>query len=129
MVTIETLEKYNVYEAIEFVKKLEPEYKPRPRKPFLSSNAISSEVEKYAVLLKQFELDIADYENLQQSNRELCRDLNSVLEEYIKKEAGLFETVPEDKQSKVWNYAWQQGHSSGYTEIYNYLLDIVELFE
>lgn len=29
----------------------------------------------------------------------------------------------------VYSYAYELGHSSGYGEVYNYLLDLVDIFE
>lgn len=125
----EDLEKYSVYEAIEYVKGLEPACLSRPRKPTLQNGANSKYVMQYGELLRQFELDIADYEIQQSKNREQSRKLTLVLEDFIKDQSGLLDYVPKDKQDKVWNYAWQQGHSSGYNEVYNYLQELVELFE
>ncbi len=126
--SIQDLEKFNVYEAIEYVRKLEPDYISRPSKPFLKINATSSEVKQYAVELENYELSLVEYTANKQIRDKEVRQLYDVLENYIKEESGFYEYIPKDKQDKVWSYAWQQGHSSGYSEVYNYLLDLVELF-
>lgn len=129
MVTKEKLEEYDVYGAIEYVRSLEPPYKSRPSKPIVKLNANSKELREHLTLLEQWELDITEHEKVTSKERKISNERNTVLENYIKDQAGLFDVVPKDKQDKVWNYAWQQGHSSGYSEIYNYLIELVELFE
>lgn len=126
--TIQDLEKFNVYKAIEYVRKLEPDYTSRPLKPFLKINASSSEVKQYATELENYELSLVEYTANKQIRDKEVRQLYDVLEDFIKENSGFYEIVPKDKQDKVWRYAWQQGHSSGYSEVYNYLLDLVELF-
>ena len=41
----------------------------------------------------------------------------------------LLEQVPEQYRDKLWEYAYMQGHSCGYQEVYNYMLDLVEIFK
>jgi len=31
------------------------------------------------------------------------------------------------KAGRLWSIAWEMGHSSGYSEVFNYLLELVEL--
>lgn len=126
--TVQDLEKFNAYEAIEYVRKLEPDYISRPSKPFLKNNATSLEVKQYAVELENYELSLVGYTANKQIRDTKAKQLNNVLEEFLKKDSGFYEYIPKEKQNKVWNYVWQQGHSSGYSEVYNYLLDLVDLF-
>jgi uncharacterized protein YeeX (DUF496 family) len=127
--TKQDLEKLSVYEAIDYIKGLEPDYIPRPVKPILKSNPISTEAKEYAEKLEQYEAELAEYKVKDDQRGKISRELLNVLEDYLKDEADLYTTVPKDKQNKVWNYAWQQGHSSGYGEVYGYLVELVELFE
>ena len=46
---------------------------------------------------------------------------------YIREKSGLND-IPEDKRSKVYSLAWDRGHSSGYAEVYNELVSLVDLF-
>ena len=59
---------------------------------------------------------------------------------YNQREGEIYELVKHDmledvgllnhpKANKIWSYAWEQGHSSGYSEVYNVLLDLTELFK
>jgi hypothetical protein len=129
ILSVKDLEKYTAYEACEHIRKLEPLYTSRPSKPTLKINASSSEVKQYASELEEWELSLVEYT----ANKEIrdieARQLYDVLEEYLKEESGFYQYVPKESQNKVWSYAWQQGHSSGYSEVYNYLLDLVGLFE
>lgn len=126
--TVQNLEKFNAYEAIEYVRKLEPDYISRPSKPSLKNNATSSEVKSYAIELENYELSLVEYTANKQIRDTEVRQLYGILEEFLKEDSGFYEYIPKEKQNKVWSYAWQQGHSSGYSEVYNYLLDLVELF-
>jgi hypothetical protein len=52
-----------------------------------------------------------------------------VMYEKFKADA-LFDVGLENHPNKdaIYSYAWQEGHSSGYSEVYQYLSDISELF-
>lgn len=122
------LEKFSIREAIEYVMSLELPYTAAPKKPSLKSHT-STDATEYAEELKQYEkeLEIHTYNTIER--RSISTQLDAVLEEYIKQESGFYSYIPENKQDKVWAYAWQQGHSSGYSEVYNYLIDLIDLFE
>jgi len=55
--------------------------------------------------------------------------ISNIIEEFIKDVSGFNKTVPDDKKSKVYSKAWEDGHSSGYYEVYLCLLSLVELFD
>lgn len=128
-ITKRDLEKLDVYEAIKYVEKLEPKYIQKPIRPNLKFNPSSTEAREYTANLEQYETDLVEYEIKNDERSKISGELYLVLEDYIKDMAGLYEVVPKANQSKVWAYAWQQGHSSGYGEIYGYLSELVELFE
>lgn len=44
------------------------------------------------------------------------------------KEAGL-SYLPEDFQGRIFGKAWEDGHSCGYSEVFNYLLGYADLFD
>jgi hypothetical protein len=127
--SIQDLEKYTAYEACEHIRKLEPLYTSRPSKPTLKINASSSEAKQYATELEQWEISLVEYT----ANKEIrdieARQLYDVLEDYLKEESRFYQYVPKESQNKVWSYAWKQGHSLGYSQVYNYLLELVDLFE
>lgn len=39
------------------------------------------------------------------------------------------EQIPSKYREKVLNYAYEQGHSSGWSEVYNYVLDLIDIFK
>lgn len=128
-ITKQDLEKFTVYEAIEYVESLEPDYILRPSKPILAVKHTALEVKEYAKNLERYNTNLVEYTDKKEEDDKIRQELNGVLQDYIKDMAGLYDTVPKANQNKVWAYAWQQGHSSGYGEVYGYLVDLVELFE
>lgn len=52
--------------------------------------------------------------------------LEAMFEEDALKDVGL-ENHP--KKNAIFGYAWEKGHSSGHSEVYNELTDLVELFK
>lgn len=56
------------------------------------------------------------------------KQVDSIIEEYLKQISG-FNTLPEDKKSKVWTKAYESGHSNGYGRIYQELLELVDLIK
>jgi len=126
--TRQDLEKLGVYKAIEYVQGLEPDFIQRPTRPTLRVHTSTAATE-YAKELEEYELAQVEYETNSQIRGTQVREMYVILEDYLKDEAGLYTIVPKANQNKVWAYAWQQGHSSGYSEVYSYLVDLVELFE
>jgi hypothetical protein len=57
----------------------------------------------------------------QESKKLYIRFQNDALEE-----VGLLD---HPKADKIFNFAWEQGHSLGYSEVYYWLEDIAELFD
>ena len=49
-------------------------------------------------------------------------------EEYYKKELETFEAanIPEEFRSAISSYAYERGHSAGYSECFIYLTDLIE---
>jgi hypothetical protein len=119
----------NVYEANEYVKTLLPKYPQTIRKPILIKNHTSKDLKEYTILLENYENDLLKYKEEKEIYYKEYRELNSIIEEYIKEITGFYNIVPKDKQDKVWSKAYQDGHSDGNTEIYNKLQSLIELFE
>ncbi len=123
------LEKFSVYEAVNYIEGLKPAYVSRPRKPILKNPHTSQEAKEYTKELEQFEKDVAEHEIASNRRGDLTKELYAVLEEYIKDEARLYDVVPKQYQDKVFGYAWREGHSSGYGDVYSHLVELVEIFE
>lgn len=119
----------NVYKANEYIHTLLPKYPQTIRKPILNKNHTSKDLKEYTVLLEKYENNYLTYKTEQEIYYKAYRELNSILEEYIKEITGFYTIVPKDKQDKVWSKAYQDGHSNGNTEIYYKLQSYIELFE
>lgn len=59
---------------------------------------------------------------------ELIHDLNKLIEDYIYESVNI-ESIPEKYRDKVKSYAWERSHSYGYSEYYNVLLGLIDIFE
>lgn len=119
----------DVYDAIAHIDTLKKSYPSIPSKPKLASNHTSAEAQEYSTLLKAYESAKEDYDKESGKVRAYNGELSQILEEHIKNISGLKEYVPEDKQSKVYSYAWQQGHSEGIANVFHMLRDLVEIFK
>lgn len=128
--TLELLKKEgfgDISTAIEFAKKFYMPYPDKPTKPFLNSKATSIEARQYAESLEAFEQKMIQYEKQKKAYSENQYAINSIIEEYIKDLAG-FQTLPEISKAKVWSKAWNDGHSSGYHQVYYCLCELIDLF-
>lgn len=99
-------------------------YPTKPKKPLLDRNATSVEAKHYAEVLEQWEKDMDVY--------------REEVKEYRKEENRLYEQIKKDcledvgllnhpKADKAWEWAWEHGHSSGYSEVYQVLCGITDL--
>jgi hypothetical protein len=127
-----TLEKLNYYmgdfyEVIEYARTFKPSTHERPHKPILANKATSDDVFIYGNLLKGYEDQMEKYKADKAVYDQANHDIESVIEEYVKSEAGL-DDVPEQYRAKVYSYAYQEGHSSGWSGIYNHLIELVDIF-
>jgi hypothetical protein len=102
-----------------------PEY---PHKPHLDSKHSSYDVLKYAEDLKQYEIDIKKYNAEHIKYRNENYRLNNLIKELVCIEASL-DTVPEKYREKVYSYAYEHSHSTGYYEVYLTLCNLVDIFE
>ena len=104
-----------------------PVYKSKPR--FNNSSPSSKELKEAAAEVEEWEKYERKRKRLLTKRRDAVPNMSEICEEFIKIESGLKEKVPAKYQKKVYSFAWQQGHSNGYHEVYNYLLDLVNIFE
>lgn len=118
----------NVYQAIRDAYTLKAEYPDRSAKPFLSKGAGSVAAQKYAEELAVYEANNEIYKQEKEKAQEHNRKVDTLIENLIREESGL-NSIPEQYRDKVYRHAYQTGHSSGFSEIYNHLLDLIEIFE
>lgn len=101
----------------------------KPIKPILPISHNSNQV-------KQYQLDLEKWESVEKIYRENKQIYNNMkflweklCEEFIKHKTDFYESVPKGYQDKIYKLAWDYGHSGGYLEVYQYLIDLVDIFE
>lgn len=96
-------------------------------KPKWKDHFTSVDATAFAKELEAWELDkiVTDEAKAKWKQQEIEDD--QVLEIYIK-DAANFKDIPEQYRDKVWSYAWSDGHSNGYSEVFNILCSLVEIF-
>jgi hypothetical protein len=104
-----------------------PAYKSKPR--FNNSSPSSKELKEAAAKVEEWEKYDRKRKRLSKKRRDAVPNMGDICAEFIKIESGLKDKVPAKYQSKVYSFAWDKGHGSGYMEVYNYLLDLVNIFE
>jgi hypothetical protein len=118
----------NASVAAEYCKSLYPEYPKKPTKPTLNRTHTKKELSDYQKAFDTYLKDEVKYKELRDFYRDESDAVDQVMIAYMKDISGFNAHVPDDKKDKVWNKAWSDGHSSGYGEVYNYLVDLVDLF-
>lgn len=123
------LEGLDVYKAQEKIREhLNPLYVSKPTVPRLKSNVPSQEeMETYLNARVAYEKELEEYGFNNDSYKQESSRLWNLLEEKIKEDSGLND-IPEQYRNKVYSYAYREGHSSGMGEVYNYLIELVEIF-
>ena len=119
-----------ISEVVDYVKTLYPKYPERPSKPQLPTikstpaehREYADSLEKYNELMITYSLDKDEYQEKE-------REINIELEKFIKELSGMNRQVPEKYHAKLWSKAWEDGHSGGYTEVYQELCELVDIFE
>jgi hypothetical protein len=117
-----------VSEAIEAARESYMDYPTRPTKPILARDSNSAQARKFASDLEAYETEKAAYDAAKDAARDHNSKIDEEIEKYIKEVSGFNKYIPEDKKSKVWSKAWEDGHSSGYHEVYLHLVGLVDLF-
>ena len=119
----------DVYKAIDFAEKTLGEYPITPLKPLLHKKHPLGELkiytdnfEKYNVLNEKHKDDLADFK-IKEEN------ISDTIIEYIKIKSDLFDLVPVKYVDSVYSLAYQQGHSGGYYEVYQKLVELVDIFK
>lgn len=83
--------------------------------------ALADEIDAY-------ETEKAEFDYWADAARTFNAAVDQKIEDTIKRDAGLYE-IPEQYRGKVWNKAWQDGHSGGWGEVFNCLCELVDIFE
>jgi hypothetical protein len=117
----------NVYQAIRDADMLKADYSYHPKKPFILKGANSVTVQKYAEDLAAYEAEKEVYDKAAREAQDHNRKVYALIENLIREESGL-NFIPEQYRDRVYAHAWQTGHSSGYSEVYNHLCELVDIF-
>ena len=128
--TLETIKSWNVdvENTLSMIGEYNPPYPQRPSKPMLNPKHSTEDVLEYAKFLESYDKEYEQYKFNKSFYDEEMSQLDSLKEEFIKDYVGFYENVPKDKQAKVWSKAWEDGHSSGWNDVYYQLDELVELF-
>ncbi len=127
---MKSIEELSVYQAEkQIMEYLDPLYPKLPKKPILLSRTPTQDnIEKYTKGVEQYELELNEYRIKNSVFKEESARLYSLLVEKVKEDSGLND-IPEQYRDKVYSYAYEQGHGSGYSEVYHYLHNLVEIFK
>lgn len=129
--TVELLEKFAysnaISDAIKYAQSYYPEYPSKPAKPHLPSQHTSDDVEQYRIELVNYEKQYSEYAKKVSDYTTEKRRIDLIIEKYIKKEACLDE-IPMASREKVWQRAWEEGHATGYYDVYLELVNLIGLF-
>ena len=118
----------SVNDAVEYVRTLYPKYPETPVKPrLLTIKSTPAEHRKYADELEKFNELMVTFRQEKDEYHKKVNEINAELEKYIKEMAGM-NSVPEKYHAKLWSKAWEDGHANGYTEVYNELCELVDIF-
>ena len=127
-VTLEKLKEFKtVFNAIDWAKNQYEDYPKIPIKPILSPDHTSTNLEEYIEALRQYDKEKITYNEKLETYKERQRNINDVITNYIKEEAGL-DIIPEQYRDKIYQKAYNDGHSNGYYEIYINLCELVDIF-
>ena len=100
-----------------------------PSLPRLDKKHTLSDVDAYRAKLADYEVQKKAYDDEYYKRAQEGAHYNEILTSYIKDVSGLNEFVPAERRKKVYNLAYEKGHSSGSAEIFYYLLEFVNLFK
>ena len=115
------------YESFDLVNKNKIPYKSKPSKPRMNSNPTLDSVDDFRRRLVIYNERMEEHDKYMEKQIKINSFLSEKLEDKMKEEAGLYD-IPEQYQGKVYRVAYDMGHSSGYAEVYNYLMTLVGIF-
>lgn len=109
----------------ELIKELEGLKPPkRIHEPRCPHKPTPEQVRDYAAKLEQFNIDIDHYKQQKQDYNLKRAELENKIAEAMLDSV----SIPTQYANRCWALAWERGHSSGYHEVYNFLLDLETIF-
>lgn len=100
------------------------EYPKMPSRPLLSRKPTVKEAEEFVEKLRVYTQQEIEYKAKKEKYVKEEGRLHNLFKADCLKEVGL-ENHP--KKDKIFSYAWQKGHSSGYSEVFYYLSEVSEI--
>lgn len=103
-------------------------YPEKPTKPILPVKHNLDQIHMYAAAMAEYEAKFVEFETDRAIYYQRKGEIEHMVTELISRESGLF-SVPEQYRDKIWRISWEEGHSAGYYEVYQWLCKLVEIFE
>lgn len=117
---------YSDYEIQQEVKKNKKEYPKKPVKPFLKDRHTPEEVLEYAEKLKQYEKDIAEYNDKHGEIGHYNFELENVFIEYLKEKSGLLD-FDEKTQNLITSFHYDIfSQRDGYIQYFQEIEQIID---
>lgn len=113
----------NWEQLVEQLKELK--FPKRPVGPKLNlAHPTADDARQYALRLEAFTIAVEEYKKEKYEYDVRRAELGNRIAEAMLDSV----SIPTQYRSKCWALAWEYGHSSGYHEIHNYLLDLETIF-
>jgi hypothetical protein len=100
-------------------------YPQTPKRPRLSIRPTAAEAREFAKAIEDYDILMDGHRAEKVEYGEATRDLEAKLRADLEKEN---EVTGNPKAGRLWEIAWEQGHSGGYGEVinaYNQLVDLI----
>ena len=101
-------------------------YPSRPQKPYLKKDASPAEIRKHADDVEAYNTKMESYTKARKEYQEEEVRICNLFKQDALADVGL---ADHPKAEKIYAHAYDRGHSGGFSEIYNALIDLAELFE
>jgi hypothetical protein len=99
-------------------------YPNRPKKPMLADKHTVADVRKYAEDMEKYEADRVVFEEDRRKYNEKTVEVDEQFWKDVFDDFGISQKHP--KAALLRRLAWQQGHSAGYSEVYNYASELAD---
>ncbi len=118
----------SVDDTIKLADKYRLPYPTAPKKPILKHDHTSEEARNYADSLDSYDIFKKDYDDFMNQYRLRDGEVNDIIKCFLWEITGLNQLQNVNKD-KVWHKAYEDGHSSGWYEIWLQLIDLMEIFK
>ena len=117
-----------VFDLVDKAQSLQLKYPERPTKPTLPKNPTSTDYIKMGELMRQYETDFAEYKEKYNDVASYNSNIDLLIANFIRAESGLDKLpLSETVKNKIYDKAWEDGHSSGFIQVYYELVELVDM--